>query len=186
MQAQRLVDLERDRVRDGSQSLTSPLHRDGSDLLGLRLGVALEPRVRGSKQDLERVDAFDVRCHQNQTVMTPRPSRPAVAWPAVIANDDRWPVACLPPTPGQESRVSTAWMSPRRITTWVRRRWSIPRVCHPPPGGPFLLRRFVCPPNPAVRRMRTARWSATDRDSSPAPLAYSSRNWTSSPMEGQH
>lgn len=65
MQAQGLIDVEHDRVRDDSQPVTHPLHGDRSDLLSLRLGVAIEPRLRGWKQDLERVHAFDVRCHGN-------------------------------------------------------------------------------------------------------------------------
>ncbi len=61
MQAQGLVDVEHDRVRDDSQPITQPLHGDRSDLLSLCLGVAIEPRLGGWKQDLERIDAFDVR-----------------------------------------------------------------------------------------------------------------------------
>ena len=47
-------------VRNDAQPPTDPLHGDRSDLFGLRLGVAIEPGDRGRKQDLERVDPFDV------------------------------------------------------------------------------------------------------------------------------
>jgi hypothetical protein len=65
MQAQGLIDVEHDRVRDDAEPDTYPLHVDRSHLLSLRLGVAIEPSLRGSKQNLERVDAFGVRCHGN-------------------------------------------------------------------------------------------------------------------------
>jgi hypothetical protein len=43
MQAQRLVDVEHDHVRDDSEPVTYPVDGNRSDLLGLRLGVAIEP-----------------------------------------------------------------------------------------------------------------------------------------------
>jgi hypothetical protein len=49
MQAQGLLDVEHDRVRDDAQPIAHPLHGDRSDLLGLRLGVAIEARRRGWK-----------------------------------------------------------------------------------------------------------------------------------------
>ena len=65
MQAQGLVDVEHDRVRDDSQPVTDPLHGDRSDLLSLCLGVAIEPGRRAWKQNLERVNTIDVRCDGN-------------------------------------------------------------------------------------------------------------------------
>jgi hypothetical protein len=55
--------LERDRVWHDAQAVTHPLHGDRSDLLSLRLGVPIEPSLGGRKQDLERIDVLDVRCH---------------------------------------------------------------------------------------------------------------------------
>ena len=43
MQAERVVEIEHDAVRDDSQPVAHPLHGDRADLLGLRLGVAIEP-----------------------------------------------------------------------------------------------------------------------------------------------
>lgn len=60
MQAQRFIDVEHDRVWDDTQPVTHPLDGDRANLFSLRLGVAVEPRLGGSKQDLERVDALDV------------------------------------------------------------------------------------------------------------------------------
>jgi hypothetical protein len=47
MQAQRLVDVEHDPVGDDSEPVTHPVDGNRSDLLGLRLGVAIEPCLRG-------------------------------------------------------------------------------------------------------------------------------------------
>ena len=59
-QTQGLIDVEPDRMRDDSQPVTHPLHGDRAVLRSLCLGVAIEPRLRGWKKDLERVDAFDL------------------------------------------------------------------------------------------------------------------------------
>ncbi len=65
MQTQRLVDVEHDRIGDDAQPFTHPLNGDRPDLLSLSLGVAIEPRLDGWKQDLEWIDALDVRRHGN-------------------------------------------------------------------------------------------------------------------------
>ncbi len=51
MQAQGIVDVEHDRVTDDAQPVTHPLHGDRTDLFSLCLGVAIEPRLRGWKQN---------------------------------------------------------------------------------------------------------------------------------------
>jgi hypothetical protein len=43
MQAQGLVDLEHDRVRDDAESRAQSLDGNGPDLFGLRLGIAASP-----------------------------------------------------------------------------------------------------------------------------------------------
>jgi hypothetical protein len=55
MKPQGLIDVEHDRVRDDAQPVTHPLDGDRANLFSLRLGVAIEPRGGGWKQDLERV-----------------------------------------------------------------------------------------------------------------------------------
>jgi hypothetical protein len=49
VQTQRLVYVEHDRVWDNAQQVTDSLHGYRSDLLRLRLGIAIEPGVSGSK-----------------------------------------------------------------------------------------------------------------------------------------
>src|SRR6266508_4309448 len=90
MQAQGLIDIEHDRVWDDAQPATHPLDGDRADLFSLRLGVAVEPRLGGWKQDLERIDALDVRCHGNHRndAATQSPSRRVGR---VVADDDGWP-----------------------------------------------------------------------------------------------
>ena len=45
MQAQGRIDVEHHRVRDDTEPFTHALHGDRSDLLGLRLRVAVESRL---------------------------------------------------------------------------------------------------------------------------------------------
>ena len=83
MQAEGLVDVQQERVGDDAQPNIQLLDRDRPDLLSLRLGVATEARLGGWKQDLERIDALDVRCHGNDRD-DPRPRRLAVALAASL------------------------------------------------------------------------------------------------------
>ena len=90
MQSQGLVDVEHDRVRDDAQPVTHPLDGDRTDLFSLCLGVAVEARPSGWKQDLEQIDALDVRCHGNhRDDAATQSSRCRVG--RVVADDDRRP-----------------------------------------------------------------------------------------------
>jgi hypothetical protein len=82
MQAQRLVELGHQARRDHAQSLTDAPQGDGSDLLGLGLGITDEPCRLRRQTDLERVDTMlEVT---GTTVTTPRPRRVAVAFTASL------------------------------------------------------------------------------------------------------
>jgi hypothetical protein len=74
MQAKGLVDVEQDRVGDDAQPNIQPLDRDRPDLLSLRLGVAIEARHGGRKQDLEGMGPRPR--FQREGVRTPSPSAP--------------------------------------------------------------------------------------------------------------
>lgn len=63
MQPQGLVDVAHDGLRNDAYVIAEPLDRDRADLFSLGFRVALEACIHGWKQDLKRVDAFDVGGH---------------------------------------------------------------------------------------------------------------------------
>lgn len=94
MQAQSLVEVLHDRGGNDAQPFAKSLKGDRSDLLGLCLGVATQARLRGRKQDLERVDAFDIGCDRDNGDHTTTESGGRRVG-RVIAHDD-----CRPPLVG--------------------------------------------------------------------------------------
>ena len=56
MDAERLVEFGDERSWQPPYPLADPLDGNGTDLLGLRLGVAGQPGLVGGQQDLEWVD----------------------------------------------------------------------------------------------------------------------------------
>src|SRR6266508_1249678 len=178
MQAQGLVDVEHGRVWDDSQPVAHPLDGDRSDLLSLRLGVAIEPRFGGWKQDLERIKTLDVRSHRNHSDHTATQSFSRRVG-RVVTDDHGWPALVGLGAAGRieidRMNVAAPHHDPTPSPVVDSQTSASPSAAHSSHAASYV------PPNSAVRSSRTARWSAADRDWSPCSLAQASRNWTSSP-----
>src|SRR6266487_639101 len=88
MDAQCLVEFGDERGGQLSYSFADPLDRHRADLLGLRLGVTRQPGLACWQQNLEWVDARDVRGHRHYRDHAPaEPGGCGVG--RVVADDDR-------------------------------------------------------------------------------------------------
>ena len=88
MDSERLVQLGGERSGQDTDECADAFDRDRAQLLGLRLRIAIETGGRGRQQDLERVDATDVRRHRHdRDDASAEPLGGGIR--GVVADDDR-------------------------------------------------------------------------------------------------
>lgn len=90
MESKGVVEIPHDRVRYASDPIANSFDCDRSNLLRLRLGIAIETCLRGWEQDLEWIDPGHVRGHWNDGDDA-APQSPCSRVRGVVADHDSRP-----------------------------------------------------------------------------------------------